>query len=98
MRISDSSASGYSAIGATSASSCPALSNCCDGADAGCDGGVCADAACGSANTSATAKSLIVSLIMIASGTRHNCAGDFQVCTLSYSIALYLLSHRLAQR
>src|SRR5580704_7244453 len=75
-------------MGATSASSWPAVSNCCGGAAAGCDGGggVCANATCGTANNSATAKSLIVSLIMIASRYSPHLAGDFLVCTLSYSI------------
>src|SRR5580704_6420172 len=83
-------------MGATSASSWPALSNCCAGADAGCDGGggVCADASCGSANTSATAKSLNVSLIMIASRYSPHLRGRF---SLLYLIVLYPLSHRLAQ-
>src|SRR5580704_9906047 len=84
-------------MGATSASSWPALSICCGGADAGCaagGGGVCADATCGTANNSATAKSFIVSLIKIAS----RCSPDLcERFSNLYSFVLYPLSHRLAQ-
>src|SRR5580704_6544155 len=83
-------------MGATSASSCPGASNCCAGADAGCDGGggVCADAACGTANNSATVKSFIVSLIKIASRYSPHLRERFSSL---YSFVLYPLSRMLAQ-
>ena len=82
-------------MGATSASSWPAVSNCCAGADAGCaGGGVCAKTACDATHNKATASSLMVSLNMIAS--RHSPQLHRRFLTL-YSFVLYLLSHRLAQ-
>src|ERR1700722_19968901 len=84
-------------MGATSASSWPAVSICCGGAEAGCaggGGGVCAKATCGTANNSATAKSFIVSLIKIASRYSPHLRERFSNL---YSFVLYPLSHRLAQ-